>query len=50
MLIEQHKVEVALLTEINGVGAVADGLHLIAFFFEEEDMCLQLFNLIVYPQ
>ena len=50
MLIEQHKVEVALLTEIDGISTVADGHHLVAFLFKEEDMGPQLFNLVVYPQ
>ena len=48
-LIEEDEVEGFLTAFFNGVVAVADGYHFVAFLLEEKDVGLEQFNLVVYP-
>ena len=50
VLIEQHEVKGPLLTLLDGVGTVADRHHLVAFLLEEQQVCPQLFYLVVHPK
>ena len=49
-LVEQHQVELVLLTFFDGVGAVAHGHHLVSFVLQEDDMGAQEFYLVVNPK
>ena len=50
LLVEQHKVEVSLTTQLYGIGTVANGHDFIAFLFEEHYVAPKLLNLVVYPE
>ena len=49
-LVEQHEVEVVLLTLLNGVRAVGHCYYFVAFLFQKEQVGLQQFHLIVSPK
>ena len=50
LFVEQHHVEVPLTALVDGVGTVRDRHHLVAFLLEEQQVCPQLFYLVVHPK
>ena len=50
LLVEQHQVEMAFTTEVDGVGAVAHRHHVIALALQEQLLSMQLLDLIIHPQ